>query len=296
MVLGPLLGKLKCMHKAFIGRFSSIVEALWAMENWHLFTAAFVLSLVDLSVLGAFLWYQFSTLYFAWHLCPMIVNRVCELIAFMFTGGMLPSLFAIVQVPLSLFSTTVYANRQQHLQNKLLLAVYCTLLVYEFLVAVLMIKMGRYLKYPTHLGPQHSRPPSSRQAPQPYIAFHMFALFTQPVGPGCPYVSNPEPHEGSQIEGFVTVQQPDGKKVMLGKVLQSKVDAPEKAEAAGGGRGGLHSDRDVRITITPVANQSSDVPAETDHGSSPSQLSDVSSEPDLGSQCSQSSALPTETD
>ena len=39
--------------------------------------------------------------------------------------------FAIVQVPLSLFSTTIYANRQQRLQNKLLLAVYCTLLVYE---------------------------------------------------------------------------------------------------------------------------------------------------------------------
>jgi hypothetical protein len=48
------------------------------------------------SVLGAFLWYQFSTLYFAWHLCPMIVNRICELVAFMFTGGMLPSLVRLL--------------------------------------------------------------------------------------------------------------------------------------------------------------------------------------------------------
>lgn len=226
------------------------------MENWHLFTAAFVLSLVDLSVLGAFLWYQFSTLYFAWHLCPMIVNRVCELIAFLFTGGMLPSLFAIVQVPLSLFSTTIYANRQQRLQNKLLLAVYCTLLVYEFLVAVLMIKMGRYLKYPASLGSQIGSSPG-QQAPQPYIAFHMFALFTQPLGSGCPFVRNPdmlhqqEPH----LDGFVTVQQPDGRKVMLGKVLQSKIESPRKAEVEGTA-GGSGKDGGVSIIISPFTESS----------------------------------------
>lgn len=238
------------------------------MENWHLFTAAFVLSLVDLSVLGAFLWYQFSTLYFAWHLCPMIVNRICELIAFMFTGGMLPSLFAIVQVPLSLFSTTIYANRQQRLQNKLLLAVYCTLLVYEFLVAVLMIKMGRYLKYPSSLGSQQSRSSPGQQAAQPYIAFHMFALFTQPLGSSCPYIRNPERHQDSHLDGFVTVQQPDGKKVMLGKVLQSKFESPVKAdlEGTGGGSGGKGGD--VSIIITTLT-----VPFEREHEISCNQLS-----------------------
>lgn len=268
------------------------------MENWHLFTAAFVLSLVDLSVLGAFLWYQFSTLYFAWHLCPMIVNRICELIAFMFTGGMLPSLFAIVQVPLSLFSTTIYANRQQRLQNKLLLAVYCTLLVYEFLVAVLMIKMGRYLKYPSSLGSNQSRSSLGQQAPQPYIAFHMFALFTQPLGSSCPYVRNPERHQDSHLDGFVTVQQPDGKKVMLGKVLQSKFESPVKAEVEGTGGG---KDGDVSIIITPLT-----VPSEREHEISCNQLSTLPSQAgegpfalasaesahfDHATSCSQSTAL-----
>ena len=62
-----------------------------AIETQGFYSFSVFLALVQ-SVLGAFLWYQFSTLYFAWHLCPMIVNRICELIAFMFTGGMLPSL------------------------------------------------------------------------------------------------------------------------------------------------------------------------------------------------------------
>ncbi|KAI5076822.1 hypothetical protein GOP47_0008887 [Adiantum capillus-veneris] len=235
------------------------------MENWHLFTAAFILSVVDLSVLGAFLWYQLSTLYFAWHLCPMIVNRICELIAFMFTGGMLPSLFAFVQVLLSLFSTTIYANRQQHLQNKLLLAVYCTLLLYESLVALLLVKMGRYLKRPVSVGLQQSRSSPGQPAPQPYIAFHMFALFTQPLGPGCQYaISHDERLQDSQVDGFVTVQQPDGKKVMLGRVLQSKFELPVKEEEPGDTKEGSQSkdNDDVRVTIT-----SSSVPSEMEHGS-----------------------------
>lgn len=249
-----------------------------SMENWHLFTAAFVLSVVDLSVLGAFLWYQLSTLYFAWHLCPMIVNRICELIAFMFTGGMLPSLFAFVQVLLSLFSTTIYANRQQHVQNKLLLAVYCTLLLYESLVALLLVKMGRYLKRPVSVGLQQSRTSPGQQAPQPYIAFHMFALFTQPLGSSCPYASNPERLQDSQLDGFVTVQQPDGKKVMLGRVLHSKSDLPMNVESESSREGSESKDNEVSVTIT-----SSSVPSEIEQG--PNGCSQVSGLPAQMSQC-----------
>ncbi|MCO5582206.1 hypothetical protein L7F22_036096 [Adiantum nelumboides] len=244
------------------------------MENWHLFTAAFILSVVDLSVLGAFLWYQLSTLYFAWHLCPMIVNRICELIAFMFTGGMLPSLFSFVQVLLSLFSTTIYANRRHRLQNKLLLAVYCTLLLYESLVALLLFKMGRYLKRPVSGGLHQSRSLPGQQAPQPYIAFHMFALFTQPLGSGCPYANNRERLQESQVDGFVTVQQPDGKRVMLGRVLQSKIESHAK-DASGFIKEECQiKDNDVQVTITSLPA----APSEVDHGYNMcSQVSDLPS-------------------
>ncbi|KAH7430714.1 hypothetical protein KP509_08G011100 [Ceratopteris richardii] len=190
----------------------------------------------------------------------MIVNRICELIAFMFTGGMLPSLFAIVQVPLSLFSTTIYANRHQHLQNHLLLAVYCTLLVYECLVALLLVKMGCYLKRLESIDPQESRSLPGQQSPQPYIALHMFALFAQPLSAGCPYIGDFESELNSEVDGYVTVQQPDGMKVVLGKVLQSNLESCQELdiEATKGEENGNKADH-VKITIPQLPLPSSHV-------------------------------------